>query len=91
MSGRSNAKENLEHQAKKMRMNSDIKFPPANVGDTVRVPVPDVHKGPGDARNILAAVLEETDGFYKLGTKDGVLRRAFSIYRMQEGRDRGCS
>lgn len=31
VSERSNAKENLEHQAKKMRMNSDINFPPANV------------------------------------------------------------
>ena len=78
MSERSSAKENLEHQAKKMRMNSDIKFPPANVGDTVRVPVPDVDKGPGDARNILAVVLEETDGFYKLGTKDGVLRQLYA-------------
>lgn len=77
MTEREHAKEYLEHQAKRVQMSSENKFPPAKVGDTVRVPVPDVDRGPGDARNILATVLEETDGFYKLGTNDGVLRQMY--------------
>lgn len=42
-------------------------------GDTVRVPVPDTDKRRGEA-----AVLEETNEFYKFGTKDGVLRQIYA-------------
>ncbi|KAF0726661.1 SCAN domain-containing protein 3-like [Aphis craccivora] len=55
---RKKAKQNLENQAIKMKTWSDKKLKPAEVGATVRVPVPDVDKGRGDARNILAAVIE---------------------------------
>ncbi|KAL4123274.1 hypothetical protein QTP88_015474 [Uroleucon formosanum] len=52
-----------------MKTWSDKKLKPAEVGATVRVPVPDVDKGRGDARNILAVVIEVTvDGYYRLGT-----------------------
>lgn len=67
------AKENLEHQAEKMRRSSDNKYLPANVGETARMYVPVVDKRPEDACNILATVFEETDKFYKFGTKVRVL------------------
>jgi len=41
-----------------MKTWSDKKLKSANVGATVRVLVPDVDKGRGDARNILALVTE---------------------------------
>lgn len=41
-----------------MKTWSDKKLKPAEVGAIVRVPVPDVDKGRGDARNILAVVIE---------------------------------
>ncbi|XP_025421444.1 uncharacterized protein LOC112691408 [Sipha flava] len=56
---RTRAKENLENQAKKIMAWSDKKLLPVEVHSTVRVPVPEVDKGRGDARNILAIVLEE--------------------------------
>jgi len=55
---RRKAKENLENQAVKMKTWLDKKLKPAEVGATVRVPVPDVDKGRVDARNILAVVIE---------------------------------
>lgn len=63
---------NLELQAIKMKTRSNKKFPPALVGNTVRVPISDVDRGRGEAHNILACVLEVTeDGFYRLGNKTG--------------------
>ncbi|XP_060872569.1 uncharacterized protein LOC132946537 [Metopolophium dirhodum] len=79
MDNRRKAKENLENQAVKMKTWSDKKLKPAEVGATVRVPVPDVDKGRGDARNILAVVIEVTvDGYYRLGTKEGLLKSLYS-------------
>ncbi|KAE9531483.1 hypothetical protein AGLY_010689 [Aphis glycines] len=59
INNRKKAKQNLENQAVKMKTWSNKKLKPAEVGATVRVPVPDVDKGRGDARNILAVVIEE--------------------------------
>ncbi|KAF0703723.1 SCAN domain-containing protein 3-like, partial [Aphis craccivora] len=76
---RKKAKQNLENQAIKMKTWSDKKLKPAEVGATVRVPVPDLDKGRGDARNILAVVIEVTDdGYYQLGTKEGLLKSLYS-------------
>ncbi|XP_046683489.1 uncharacterized protein LOC124369516 [Homalodisca vitripennis] len=62
-----------------MKANSDKKFPPVTKGVTVRVPIPDVDKGRGDLRNILAVVMDTTeDGFYKLGTANGVLKQLYA-------------
>ncbi|XP_016665010.1 uncharacterized protein LOC107885831, partial [Acyrthosiphon pisum] len=73
------AKENLENQAKKMMAWSEKKLLPVAVHSTVRVPVPEVDKGRLDARSILAIVLEVTsDGFYRLGTRDGVLKQLYA-------------
>jgi hypothetical protein len=65
--GKIDSKFNLEIQAKKMKMNSDKKFPPPSLGATVRVLIPDINKGPGDSRHLLAVVMSMTeDGFYRL-------------------------
>jgi len=55
---RKKAKQNLENEAVKMKTWSDKKLKPTEVGATVRVPVPDVDKGRGNAQNILAVVIE---------------------------------
>ncbi|XP_043476064.1 uncharacterized protein LOC122507427 [Leptopilina heterotoma] len=71
--------ENLSQQAEKMKNLSDKKFPPVEKGLTVLVPIPDVDKGRGDARNILALVMEVADdGFYRLGTRNGILKQLYS-------------
>ena len=60
-------------------MDTDKKFPPASLGDTVRVPIPDVDKGRGDPRNVLAVVMNVTeDGFYRLGTERGILNQLYA-------------
>lgn len=49
------------------------------IGTTVRIPVPEVDRGRGDARIILAVVLQKTDDEpYKSGTKQGVVRTLYS-------------
>ncbi|KAL4089899.1 hypothetical protein QTP88_024835 [Uroleucon formosanum] len=50
---------NLEIQAIKMKAKSNKKFPPALVGNTVRVPISDVDRGRGEAHNVLACVLKQ--------------------------------
>ncbi|KAK9708883.1 hypothetical protein QE152_g26936 [Popillia japonica] len=47
----------LENQAKKMKTNSDNRLPIVNVGETVRIPVPDVDRARGDLRNITGIIL----------------------------------
>lgn len=75
------AAENLEKQAKKMKVSSDKSHLPANVGDNVTIPIPDVDKGRGDLRNIIGVILQRNDeGLYKVGTKHGVLQKLYSRY-----------
>jgi len=47
---RENANKALEQQAKRMKRDSDAKFPEVDVGTSVRVPVPYVDRGKTDAR-----------------------------------------
>jgi len=69
---RKKAKENLEKQAKRMKDLSNTKFVVANIGSTVRIKIPDVDRGRGDPRSIIAVVLKLTDdGFYQLGCNAG--------------------
>lgn len=75
---RTTAAENLVKQAKKMKATSDKSHPPANIGDNVTIPIPDVDKGKGDLRNIIGVILQKNDeGFYKVGTKHGVLQKLY--------------
>lgn len=69
---RSNSKLSLEQQAKKMKFRSINKFPPCNVGDTVRVKLPEVDRSKGDPQNVLFAVVSISDNqYYELGNKYG--------------------
>ena len=68
----------LRHQAKRMKAISDHSHPPAEIGQNVPVPIPDVDKGRGALRNVICVVLERTeDHFYKLGTLDGILQALY--------------
>jgi len=76
---RSNSKLSLEQQAKKMKFRSINKFPPCNVGDTVRVKLPDVDRSKGDPQNVLFAVVSISDNqYYELGNKNGTLHQLYS-------------
>ncbi|XP_071053668.1 KRAB-A domain-containing protein 2-like [Onthophagus taurus] len=76
---RKGAYDGLQAQAKRMKLISDSTHPKPQIGSTVRIPVPDVDRGRGDARSVLAVVLEATeDGFYRLGTKVGVISKYYS-------------
>lgn len=75
---RKTAAESLVKQAKKMKATSDRSHPPANIGDNVTIPIPDVDKGKGDLRNIIGVIIQTNDeGFYKIGTKHGVLQKLY--------------
>jgi len=69
---RKKAKENLEKQATRMKDLSNTKFTVANIGCTVHIKIPDVDRGRGNPRSIIAVVLKLTDDvFYQLGCNDG--------------------
>lgn len=73
------AHDGLELQTKRMKVISDSTHPKPKIGSTVRIPVLEVDRGRGDARSVLAVVLEATeDGFYRLGTKEGVISKYYS-------------
>lgn len=76
---RAAAKENLLLQANKMLRTSQKQFPPAQIGDSVRIQVPDVDRGRTDSRNVLAVVvgIEDSD-FYKLANKNGTLKQLYT-------------
>jgi len=62
-----------------MLRTSKQKFQPANVGETVRIRVPDVDRSKIDSQNILAVVFDIVDNdFYKLATKNGVINRLYT-------------
>ncbi|KAK9679289.1 hypothetical protein QE152_g40145 [Popillia japonica] len=73
------AKENLLLQATKMLRTSKKKFPAAQIGDTVRIQVPDVDRGRTDPRNVLAIVVGiQNSDFNKLANKNGTLKELFT-------------
>lgn len=76
---RRKARKYLEIQAKKMKMNSEIKFPPIPVGRSVTIPVPEVDRSKTDARNIIGVVMEVTsDGYYKVGCRNGIINTLYA-------------
>jgi hypothetical protein len=67
---RQNSRDNLEIQAKKMKNLSNAKLSEAKEDSTVQIP--DVDRGRGDPRLVVALVLKITeDGFYQLGCNNG--------------------
>ena len=73
------ARENLKLQAKKMTKLSDKKYPSTEVGDSVKVRVPDIDRSRFDARNILGVITAiDQNGSYKIGTKFGAIDTSYS-------------
>lgn len=76
---RENSLNSLRTQAKRMLNYSDKILPPAKKGDTVAIPVPEVDKGRGDARNIMACVTDvDPNGLYRLGTPNGTINQMYA-------------
>lgn len=62
-----------------MLRTSKRKFPPAQIGDTVRIQVPNVDRGRTDTRNVLAVVVGIEDAnFYKLANKNGTFKQLYT-------------
>ena len=82
---RAAAKRKQQDQADKMLERSAKRFKPAEINDTVLVPIPDVDRGRCDFPNIKAVVVEKhKDGhLWKLGTKSGVLDQWYSRNQFQ--------
>ncbi|GBN76564.1 hypothetical protein AVEN_74886-1 [Araneus ventricosus] len=76
---RDEATKGLEKPVKKMLAVSNAKHPNVDEGVAVIIKVPEADRAKTDARFILAAVLSKTeDGFYKLGTKTGILKQLYA-------------
>lgn len=61
----------LLQQAKRMKKDSDARFPVPEIDVTVWVPILDVDRAKVGTRSVLAYILGKTgDGFYALGTKN---------------------
>lgn len=72
-------KVSLDKQAKKMLACSNAKFPIAEIGQSVRVRIPDVDRAKTDSCNIIAIILSvEKEKLYKLRTKHGILNQLYS-------------
>jgi len=68
-----------ENQAERMLKRSRTTFVPADKGDSVMIPIPQVDRGRGDPRNLMGIVLERGDNdTYKIGVRKGVLKGRFS-------------
>ena len=74
------AKRKQEQQATKMIEKSNKRFKPADYGENVNVPIPDVDRGKLDPPNFTAVVMKHNmeTGLYSLGTRVGTLEQQFS-------------
>ena len=45
------------------------------VGTNVRIPIDQVDRGKVDPRNLVGIVMEESGGYYKIGTKEGLFKK----------------
>ncbi|KAJ8718531.1 hypothetical protein PYW08_002768 [Mythimna loreyi] len=76
---RTNAKFNLKNQAEKMVAMSADKYPNMEVGQNVRLKVPDIDRAKTDPKSIIAIVMDVKENeFYQLGTKMGVLKQLYT-------------
>ena len=53
-------------------------FPPVQIGNSVRIQVPDVDRGRTNRRNVLAVVGIEDSDFYKLANKNSTLKQLYT-------------
>jgi hypothetical protein len=55
------------------------KFPRVNIGDSVRMSIPEVDRNKGDPRNIIFVIINiDKNKNYKLGNKNGTLTQLYS-------------
>jgi hypothetical protein len=64
----------MKRQATRMRNLSERILSDVDIGTNVLIPIPNVDRGKGDPRNVLAVVINKDELGYKLGTKSGTLR-----------------
>ncbi|KAF6208712.1 hypothetical protein GE061_017170 [Apolygus lucorum] len=64
--------------AEKMQASSSKLHDEINVGDNVVVTVPKFDRGPLDCRNVRGIILEERNGFFRVGTAAGILKNLCS-------------
>ena len=73
------AKRKAEQQAEAMLKQSAKRYKPAQTGDSVMVPIPDVDRGRADFLNLKGVVMEaNSSGLYKIGTEHGILNQLYS-------------
>lgn len=76
---RTKAKVNLENQAEKMKTMSADKYSNVEVGQNVRLKVPEIDRAKTDPKSIIAVVIDVKDNeFYQLGTKMGILKQLYT-------------
>lgn len=63
--------------------NQIFRFTPIEVGKTVRLPIDSVDRPKIGHSNLLGIVLEAGDGFYKVGTKNGILPQRFTRNQLE--------
>ena len=67
-----------QQQAQRMLSETAKRFRPAELGDNVLVPVPEVDRGRTDFRNISGVITTVgPDGTYTIGTSSGVLKQSY--------------
>ncbi|KAI1731369.1 hypothetical protein Ddc_00178 [Ditylenchus destructor] len=54
------------------------RFAPIPVGQTVRVPIPMVDRAKTDPKVVLGVVMQADDGFYRIGTRAGILNQKYA-------------
>ena len=61
-----------QKRAENMLKATERRFGTVDVGTTVRVPIDSVDRGKTDPRNVLGVVMENNNGYYKIGTPHGL-------------------
>ncbi|CAF5050233.1 unnamed protein product, partial [Rotaria sp. Silwood1] len=83
---RKDARKDQKRQADQFLQNTfkQQKLTHFNVGDNVLIPIPDVDRGPPDARNVLGVIIEVKDDQIKLGTTKGILCGNYSYHQVSK-------
>jgi hypothetical protein len=61
-----------------MRNRSEKFLTEVEIGQNVLIPIPNVDRGKGDPRNVMAVVTERVHNGYKLGTSGGMLLGSYT-------------
>ncbi|GFU49433.1 uncharacterized protein TNCV_2308051 [Trichonephila clavipes] len=77
-----------------MLRTSQKKFAPAQVGETVRIQVPNVDRGRADNQNVLAIVVGTEDSnfynddFYRLANENGTFKQIYTRNKFEICKDK---